>query len=169
MSRVPPQSTSPSVLAIATVASYRATAVVSITGERNAPRSSGLVRGIASARAASRAQNSSTSELSTNALDAAEHFCPPSPNAERAVPSTARSRSALAATTTGFFPPISQIAGRGQAVENERWIAIPTSLDPVNVSPPIRASATRAAPVVSPGPVTRLTTPAGTPASISTS
>ncbi len=48
-----------------------------------------------------------------NAREAAEHFCPPKPKAERTVPSTAVSRSAPRPMMTGFFPPISQMTGLG--------------------------------------------------------
>ena len=48
-------------------------------------------------------------------------------------------------------------------------IDIPTPLEPVNVSPPSRLSPTSAAPAWSPAPVTRLTTPGGTPPSTNAS
>ena len=110
--------------------------------------------------------NSSAIEWCTNTRDAAEHFWPPKPNALRAVPSTASARSAEAVTITGFLPPISQIAGFGCEVENERMIDMPTLLDPVNVRPSTPGWCTSADPT-SPPPVTRLTTPRGTPASVS--
>ena len=50
---------------------------------------------------------------STYTRDAAEHFWPESPKAERAVPSAARSRSAWRLTITGFLPPISHTTGFG--------------------------------------------------------
>ena len=53
------------------------------------PRSSGPTGGMASARGHETAQNSSTSDSSTNTREAAEHFWPANPNADRAVPSTA--------------------------------------------------------------------------------
>jgi hypothetical protein len=80
------------------------------------------------------------------------------------VPSTARSRSADAATITGFLPPISQIAGLGCEVENDCRIDIPTALDPVNVMPSTPPWLTSAEPTSAP-PLTMLTTPRGTPAS----
>ena len=57
--------------------------------------------------------NSAATGRSTYARDAAEHFWPLSPKAERAVPCAATSRSACRLTITGFFPPISQIVGFG--------------------------------------------------------
>ena len=106
---------------------------------------------------------SSATDASTKTLDAAEHFWPAKLNALRPVPAAARSRSAAAVTITGFLPPISQIAGFGYADANERMIAMPTALDPVNVTPSTPGCRTRAAPVSAP-PVTRFTTPGGTPA-----
>ena len=94
--------------------------------------------GIAPARATRRVMNWSAIDSSTNTLDAAEHFWPPNPNALRAVPSTARSRSADEATITGFFPPISQIAGFGCDTAKSWMIDIPTALEPVKVTPSTR-------------------------------
>ena len=65
------------------------------------------------ARSASLATNSSATARSTYTREQAEHFWPLNPNAERMTPSLALSRSAVAVTMAGFFPPISQMAGLG--------------------------------------------------------
>ncbi len=44
--------------------------------------------------------------------EAAEHFCPCKPKAERTMPAAARSRSAWRETMAGFLPPSSRMIGR---------------------------------------------------------
>jgi hypothetical protein len=81
------------------------------------------------------------------------------------IPSAASSRSALRDTIAGFLPPISTIAGRGQRVENALNSRNPTSNEPVNTIPSIPWFVWSSSPTLSPGPITRLITPSGTPAS----
>ena len=81
------------------------------------------------------------------------------------IPSAASSRSALRSTIAGFLPPISTTHGRGQRVENERNSSKPTSNEPVNTMPSMPGFVWSSSPTVSPGPITRLNTPSGTPAS----
>ena len=66
----------------------------------------------------------------------------------------------------GFLPPISTMHGRGHAFENEWNSRIPTSYEPVNTMPSMPGWSWSAWPTVSPGPMTRLMTPFGTPASM---
>jgi hypothetical protein len=87
------------------------------------------------------------------------------PNPPNSAPSTARSMSALAVTTIGFFPPSSRQADcRYRPVSSP--IRAPTSLDPVNptlsISPASRACS-RPANVVGPSAWTTLNTPGGSP------
>ncbi len=81
------------------------------------------------------------------------------------IPSAASSRSALRVTMAGFLPPISTIVGRGQSRLNEWKSRIPTSYEPVNTMPSMPGWSWSAWPTLSPGPITRLIAPFGTPAS----
>ncbi len=84
-------------------------------------------------------------------------------------PSAASSRSALRVTMAGFFPPISVMIGRGKSFVKLLYSFIPTSYEPVNTMPSMPGFSWSSAPTVSPGPVTRLKTPSGSPASRSAS
>ena len=64
------------------------------------------------ARAVRRSTKASYWDACTNATEQAVHFCPCMLKAERATPSTATSRSALALTYAAFLPPISARTGR---------------------------------------------------------
>ena len=77
------------------------------------------------------------------------------------IPSAASSRSALRLTIAGFLPPISTMHGRGHAVEKLLKSRIPTSYEPVNTMPSMPGFDWSSSPTVSPGPMTKLTTPAG--------
>jgi hypothetical protein len=81
------------------------------------------------------------------------------------IPSAASSRSALRVTMAGFLPPISTMHGRGHAFENEWKSLIPTSYEPVKTMPSMPGCSWSVWPTDSPGPLTRFTTPSGTPAS----
>ena len=81
------------------------------------------------------------------------------------IPSAASSRSAWRETTAGFLPPISTIVGFGKSFENVRKRSIPTAYEPVKTIPSMPGFSRSSAPTVSPGPMTRLITPSGTPAS----
>src|SRR5262249_37529593 len=93
------------------------------------------------------------------------HRCPAVPNPPNSAPSTARSRSALAVTTIGFFPPNSRQADwRCRPVSSP--IRAPTSLEPVKPTLSIRpASSALSSPsnVVGPSACTTLNTPGGSP------
>ena len=81
-------------------------------------------------------------------------------------PSVALSRSAVPVTMAGFFPPISIIRGRGTARAALSRISFsPTSFDPVKTMPSMPSLSMSSWPTVDPGPVTKLNTPAGRPAS----
>ncbi len=96
--------------------------------------------------------------------DAAVQRCPVVPNALHRIPSVARSRSASARTTTPFLPPISR-ESRLSRCPAVAAIDLPVADDPVNEITPISGELTIASPTSAPVPVTRLTTPGGTPAS----
>ena len=81
------------------------------------------------------------------------------------IPSAASSRSAERRTIAGFLPPISTMHGRGNVVEKLRNSSNPTSYEPVNTIPSMPGLCCSSSPTVSPGPMTRLNTPSGTPAS----
>ena len=81
-------------------------------------------------------------------------------------PSAASSRSAERVTMAGFLPPISTMHGRGHVLLKEWNSCMPTAYDPVKTMPSTPGWSWRACPTVSPGPMTRLTTPCGTPASM---
>ena len=68
----------------------------------------------------------------------------------------------------GFLPPSSR-ATFFTVSAAERMIALPVATPPVNETRSTSGLATRAAPTSAPEPRTRLTTPAGTPASASRS
>ena len=69
-------------------------------------------------------------------------------------------------TMAGFFPPISMISGRGTARAALSRISFnPTSFDPVKTMPSMPSLSISSCPTVEPGPVTKLNTPGGRPAS----
>jgi hypothetical protein len=126
-----------------------------ITGPIQLPRRVGSPTGVSSASLASRATSSSIAGLSTSTREVAEHFCPCRPKAERWMPMAARSRSACLVTMTGFLPPISAMHGRGQRPwAKARTIPIPTSPEPVKVTPATSGCRTSASPTSGPLPVT---------------
>ena len=108
--------------------------------------------------------NSSCTSSATIAREQALHFWPERPKAERATPSAAAARSALAVTIAGFLPPISVSAGRAKGPScMRRAMSRPTSAEPVKATPATADSA-RACPVPGP-PCTRLNTPSPSSAS----
>ena len=96
--------------------------------------------------------------------DAAVQRWPVVPKALHRIPSVARSMSASASTTTPFFPPSSS-ESRFRRPAALVAIAFPVVDDPVNEMTPMSGEPTIASPTSAPAPVTRLTTPGGTPAS----
>ena len=80
------------------------------------------------------------------------------------VASRARSRSASAKTTTGFLPPSSKCT-RLRVSAPWRMMARPVRVSPTKPMALTSGCSVRARPVVSPMPLTTLTTPGGTPAS----
>ncbi len=97
------------------------------------------------------------------------HFWFCSPNAERMQPSAAASRSADSVTITAFLPPSSMRQGLTHFSERPWKIRMPTGLEPVNTTPSTPGCCQSASPISRPRPVTKLKTPAGTPASRYTS
>src|ERR1700759_1140535 len=92
----------------------------------------------------------------------AEHTSPWLINTPNSAPSTDASQSASAKKILGDFPPSSSVT-RFRVSAALFTISLPTAALPVNATLSIPGCATSAAPVVSPGPFTTFTTPAGTP------
>ncbi len=100
------------------------------------------------------------------ASEAAEHFCPAWPNADRTTSRTARSMSALGVTTIAFLPLVSASSGRSR--RNCRNSAA-VSNAPVRISRPTRGSATSRCPSAPSETFTSCSASAGTPADSSAS
>src|SRR6266404_947931 len=118
-------------------------------------------------RTTNRTTNSLYTLLWTARRLAAVQRCPVVPNPPQTAPSTAKSRLASSITMMMFLPPISKLQclkSGAQVFEMTR----PTSVDPVKLTTGTSLLAVNAAPTVDPLPPTRLTTPRGTPASVST-
>ncbi len=81
-----------------------------------------------------------------------------------AAPTAACAGSASSRTMTGDLPPSSSDT-RVMFSIAARWTSLPTAVDPVNAIFATPGWEARAAPAVSPSPVTMLTTPGGMPAS----
>src|ERR1041385_7401074 len=75
------------------------------------------------------------------------------------IPSTAWSSAASSKMTFAAFPPSSSVSFL-PVPASSRWIALPTSVEPVNATLSTSSCVTSAAPV-RPSPVTMLTTPGG--------
>ena len=80
--------------------------------------------------------------------------------------STTCSGSAVLSTSMALIPPVSAMSGTmgPSLAANARLMVRATGVEPVNTTPAIPGSATRAAPTVSPGPCNSCTAPVGTPA-----
>ena len=70
---------------------------------------------------------------------------------------------------SAFCPPVSAISGTGwpsglRRAASAAWMLRATSVEPVNSTPQMRASATSAAPTVAPSPGSNCSAPGGTPA-----
>src|SRR5271154_3840312 len=83
-------------------------------------------------------------------------------NTPNSAPSTEASQSASAKNMFGDFPPSSSVT-RLSVSAALFTIILPTAALPVNATLSTPGCATSAAPVVSPGPLTILTTPGGAP------
>ena len=99
----------------------------------------------------------------------AEQRCPALSNADAITSATTCSGSAEESTTIAFCPPVSAISGIGRPRSSSRPARLrcssrATSVDPVNITPRTRASATRRAPTTSPRPGRNCSASAGTPA-----
>ena len=86
------------------------------------------------------------------------------PKADQRIPSVARSRSASARTTIPFLPPSSRLTRFSRRAARSA-IRLPVADDPVNEMTGTSGESTIASPTSAPPPVTRLTVPAGNPAS----
>src|SRR2546423_913274 len=82
------------------------------------------------------------------------------------IPSTAWSRAQSSKTMFAALPPSSSVSFLPEPA-SRRWIALPTSVEPVNAI--LSTSASTSAAPVRPSPVTMLTTPGGSSACRSTS
>ena len=99
----------------------------------------------------------------------AEQRWPALSKAEAIASATTCSASAELSTTRAFCPPVSAISGTGRPSGPRRSascraISRATSVEPVNITPQMRGSATRRAPT-SPSPGRSCTAAGGTPAS----
>ena len=106
----------------------------------------------------------SRTACSTMTREQAVQRCPVVPNADHRMPSVARSRSASARTTTPFLPPSSSDR-RFNRRPARSAMPVPVAELPVNDMTATSGLSTIALPTSAPVPVTRLTTPAGKPAS----
>src|SRR5438093_1534851 len=98
----------------------------------------------------------------------AQHTCPAQKKTPSNAPCTAASGSASLKTMLGDLPPSSSDT-RLSVDAVSRWISFPTSVEPVKAILSTMGWRTSAPPAVGPKPGTMLTTPAGTPASSSSS
>ncbi len=98
----------------------------------------------------------------TSSREPAQHTCPWLNQIPLTIPSIAWSSAESSKTMFAALPPSSSVSGTFRPASS-RWIALPTSVEPVNATLSIPRWRTSAAPVV-PSPVRMLTTPAGTPA-----
>ena len=94
---------------------------------------------------------------------AAVQRCPVEKNALWIETLTAVSRSASSSTTCGFLPPISSWTFASRAAQ---FFATPrpTAAEPVKLTASTPGSFDRISPTTEPRPITRLKTPAGSPA-----
>src|SRR6266849_2301302 len=98
---------------------------------------------------------------------AAVQRCPLVPKPPQTAPSTAKSRLASSITMMMFFPPISRLQclnSGAQVCEMTR----PTSVEPVKLTTGTSRFPAMVAPTRDPLPLTKFSTPRGTPASVST-
>ena len=93
---------------------------------------------------------------------------PEVPNADQTIPSTARSRSASSSTMIAFLPPSSRWTCLRLSAAF-RITSTPVSREPVSVITGTSGWRTSRSPTAPPPPWTMLITPAGTPASASSS
>lgn len=118
---------------------------------------------LAAASAAS-ATASSYCEVCTSIRVQALHVWPELPMTFATPTPTALARSALGRMTLADLPPSSR-ATRLTAAPAVAPIFLPTAVEPVNETRSTPSCSARACPATGPRPVTRLNTPAGTPAS----
>ncbi len=118
----------------------------------------------APARSATRRASSSWTFSCTSTRLAAVQRCPVVPNAAHTMASVARARSASSITRIAFLPPISSET-RLPSFPARSLIDSPTSVEPVNEITEIPGCSTIGWPTLEPLPNTRLSTPAGSPAS----
>lgn len=104
----------------------------------------------------------SPAEPTRIASDAAEHFCPACPNADRTRSATARSRSADGVTTSAFLPDVSASTGR-DGFHRAKSCAV--SIEPVSTTRATSSCVTRRVPSSSSGTRTYCTTSVTEPAS----
>ena len=116
------------------------------------------------ARASSFSSSGSTTGFSTMTREQAVQRWPVVPKADHRMPSVARSRSASRRTTTAFLPPSSSETRLSRRAARSA-IDLPVDEWPVNEMTGTSGDSTIASPTSEPDPVTRLTTPAGKPAS----
>mmetsp|Transcript_28791 Transcript_28791/g.67986 ORF Transcript_28791/g.67986 Transcript_28791/m.67986 type:complete len:276 (+) Transcript_28791:332-1159(+) len=143
----------------------------SMTGPTSVARSAG--RPTCSSRSAPRSISMTPSAMlsCTHSRRSAEQRWPAERKALCTTASMTCSGSAVESTTIAFRPPVSAISGRGEFgfLANALLMIWATAVEPVKQTPAVWAWATRPAPTVSPGPCSRASASAGTPASCSSS
>ena len=107
-------------------------------------------------------------DASTSSRAPAEQTWPECRNTAVSALSTAASRSVSAKTMFGFLPPSSN-ATRLMVSAPAFMMARPVATPPVKDTRSTRGSLVSSGPTSAPAPVTRLATPAGSPASVSVS
>ena len=134
------------------------TGPMTVDSARASPTVSPVIRSL------SLATNSSwTSAVTMRRLEAVQRW-PVEKKAPLIAASAAASRSASPSTMSGFFPPISHCTF-DPAAEALAMTPAPTPTDPVNVTASTSRLVEIASPTTRPGPMTRLSTPSGRPAS----
>ena len=152
----------------ATWASSPARASESITGPMSTRTSAGLPRRSSASAPCSMCSTPSAMSCCRHSTRSAEQRWPAESKAEASTSPTTCSGSAVESTIIAFWPPVSAISGTlPPRSASLRLISAATSVEPVNITPRTRASATSAAPTVSPRPGSSCSTAAGMPASCS--
>ncbi len=149
----------------ATWASRPRCASASITGPMSMRTSAGLPTRSSSSAPRSIASVWSAMSCCRHSTRSAEQRWPAESKADATTSATTCSGSAVESTIIAFWPPVSAISGTlPPRCASVRLMRPATSVEPVNITPRTRASATSAAPTVSPRPGSSCSTSAGMPA-----
>ena len=146
-----------------------ACAAASITGPMSVDSAAGWPMVASSMAPFSMATMRSATSACRHSTRNAEQRCPAESKADAITSCTTCSASADESTMSAFCPPVSAISGTGWPSGFRRsasvaWMLRATSVEPVNSTPRVRASATSDAPTVAPSPGSSCSAPCGTPA-----